>query len=575
MSKIALISVYDKSGIDDLGSFLDGSGWDLVSTGGTSEYLKKLHIPVIDVSSITGFPECLNGRVKTLHASVFAGILACRNNPSHMDTLEKMAMDTIDLVCVNLYPFFEKVREGLDLSEMVEFIDIGGPSMLRSAAKNFRDVIVLCDPSDYDETITFINAGAVPMAFKKYLAGKAFNLVSAYDAAVARYLLDSDTAIGGEKEYRFPNYWPLSQKKDKVLRYGENSHQTAALYLAADNCGALGGMEQLNGKDPGYNNIRDLDLAWKAVCAFGLPPAPQSTTDAQNPLHCPGAIQHCLPFGEEELIKLGVIRSAGESPVLPACVAVKHNTPCGAAAGFSLLEAFDKTYACDPESIYGGIVACNVSVDAATAEKLSKLFLEILVAPDFDSDALLILKKKKNIRVIKADFPPVSGTECVSVDGGLLVQQTDKKLVEHWETATDTLPGEEDIADLIFALRTVSFVKSNAIVVAKNLSAMGIGGGQTSRIRAAKDALLRSADSILNARDNPSLSGLPVADGKPARVMASDAFFPFADVVEAAAAAGIKAIVQPGGSLRDKESIEACNKYGIAMILTGTRHFKH
>jgi phosphoribosylaminoimidazolecarboxamide formyltransferase/IMP cyclohydrolase len=595
MTKRALISVFDKDGVQELAAFLSASGWEILSTGGTSKHLRANKIPVTDVSSVTGFPECLDGRVKTLHPAVHAGLLARRDLPAHMDTLKSMNLSAIDLVCVNLYPFFEKARSGLSLEETVEFIDIGGPAMLRSAAKNYRDVVVLTDPADYAETMAGLKAGSVSGAFRKSLAAKVFGLTSAYDAAIARYLLDGGPG-GSSAEY--PEYWPLSLKKARTLRYGENSHQSAALYLNTDRPGALGGMEQLHGKELGYNNIRDLDLAWKAACAFGLPQA--------------GA----APLGEDDIMRLGVcctscIKSpktackavfyptnsesmpvnqdfcviddakihkcnrllglgAGSGGSIPACcVAVKHNTPCGIALGSSLLEAYEKTFACDPVSIFGGIVASTVPVDPATAEKLGELFLEIVVAPDYDGAALELLKRKKNLRIMKARLAPGERRECIAVDGGLLVQEADRRLLEKWEPVTQTAPEEEDIPDLVFGMRAVSFVKSNAIVVVKNQAAAGIGGGQTSRIRAAEQALSRSAAVIRAAQEAGA------GDGKPARILASDAFFPFADVVEAAAAAGVKAVIQPGGSLRDKDSIEACDRLGIAMVFTGTRHFKH
>jgi len=547
MKQRALISVFDKDGVLELASALAGLGWEILSTGGTSKYLQENNIPVTDVSAVTGFPECLDGRVKTLHPAVHAGILARRDEPSHMETLQKLGLETIGLVCVNLYPFFDKVQAGLSLEETVEFIDIGGPTMLRSAAKNFRDVLVLSDPDDYAEVIDGLKTGKVSLELKKRLAGKVFDLTGAYDAAVARYLLDVDSGA-------FPPYWPASFKKGQSLRYGENGHQSAALYLASDRVGALGSMEQLNGKELGYNNIRDLDLAWKAACAFGFAP------------------EKISPLGEEALRSLAVLPGA---EFLPVCVAVKHNTPCGIAVGSTLLEAYEKTYICDPVSIFGGIVACTVAVDAATAEKLAELFLEIVAAPDFDEAALEILKKKKNLRVMKIRHAPRDSVECIAVDGGLLVQETDRVLLEKWEVATKAQPDASDIPDLVFGMRSVTYVKSNAIVVIKDRTAVGIGGGQTNRIWAAEQALARSAAAIRAAAENPSLTGKTIADGKPARTLASDAFFPFADTVEAAAAAGIKAIIQPGGSIRDKESIEACDKHGIAMILTGTRHFKH
>ena len=533
MKKRALISVFYKDGIVELASFLHGAGWEILSTGGTSKHLQENNIPVIDVSSVTGFPECLDGRVKTLHPAIHAGLLARRDVQSHVDTLQTLGLSTIDLVCVNLYPFFEKVQAGLSLEETVEFIDIGGPTMLRSAAKNYRDVIVLTDPADYAEAINGLKAGNIPLEFKKRLAGKVFDLTSAYDAAIARYLLLND------EEY--PQYWPLSLKKGQALRYGENGHQSAALYLHTDRPGVLGGMEQLHGKELGYNNIRDLDLAWKAACAFGLP------------------ADKTAPIGEDEVRRL--VPEITDNGAKICCVAVKHNTPCGIALGNTLLEAYEKTYACDPVSIFGGIVACTVAVDAATAAKLGELFLEIVAAPDFEPDALEILKRKKNLRIIKLTKAPVESHEYIAVDGGLLVQQTDRRLLEKWEVVTKTAPAAADLRDMIFGMRAVTFVKSNAIMIVKDEAATGIGGGQVNRIWPTVQSLERSAAVL---KDTTS-----------ARVLASDAFFPFPDNVEAAAAAGIKAIIQPGGSINDKLSIEACDKHGIAMVFTGTRHFKH
>ena len=540
MKQRALISVFNKDGVLELASYLRGAGWEILSTGGTSKYLQENKIPVTDVSSVTGFPECLDGRVKTLHPAVHAGLLARRDVQSHIDTLEKLGLKTIDLVCVNLYPFFEKVQAGLSLEETVEFIDIGGPAMLRSAAKNYRDVIVLTNPIDYSETIKYLSEGNVPPEFKKRLAGKVFDLTSAYDAAIARYLLDEE----------YPQYWPLSLKMGQSLRYGENGHQSAALYAHTDKPGVLGGMEQLHGKELGYNNIRDLDLAWKAACAFGLPAAGTA------------------PAGEDEVQRLA---PAAASNGKVCCVAVKHNTPCGIALGDTLLEAYKKTYACDPVSIYGGIIACTTIVDKATALLLGELFLEIVAAPDFAPDALEILKMKKNLRIIKLSKAPAESFEYIAVDGGLLVQRCDRSLMEKWEVVTKAAPAAEDLADMIFGMRAVTFVKSNAIMIVKDQSAAGIGGGQVNRIWPTMQALERSVAAI---KASAETGGSPWKEG-PARVLASDAFFPFADVVEAAGAAGIKAIIQPGGSINDKLSIEACDRFGIAMVFTGTRHFKH
>jgi len=583
MNKRALISVYNKDGILELSSFLVESGWELISTGGTSKYLKENNIPVTDVSSVTGFPECLDGRVKTLHPAIHAGILARRDLLSHMETLDKFNLGAIDLVCVNLYPFFEKVQAvysnstKLSFEDTIEFIDIGGPAMLRSAAKNFQDVIVLTDPANYTETISCLKAGNVPFEFRKHLAGKVFSLTSAYDAAIARFLLELEEAFPikpypavidiGNAE--LPDFWPLSLKKAQSLRYGENNHQSAALYLHADRAGALACMEQLHGKDLGYNNIRDMDMAWKAACAFGL------ADDGKKPM------------GEDELRLFvpGYSEGNGSYTGKVCCVAVKHNSPCGIALGKTLPEAYEKVFACDPVSIFGGIVASTVKVDPVTASKLGELFLEIVIAPDFDDEALEILKKKKNLRIIRAKHAPCDKRECIAVDGGLLIQDTDKKLLEKWEVVTSVVPRAEYIPDLVFGIRAVTFVKSNAIIAVKDLAATGIGGGQVNRIWPTLQALERSAAAIKAASekagalmDSKAAAGTdtyPWNDGQPARVLASDAFFPFPDIVEAAAAAGIKVIIQPGGSINDKASIEACDKLGLAMVFTGTRHFKH
>jgi phosphoribosylaminoimidazolecarboxamide formyltransferase/IMP cyclohydrolase len=519
MKRRALLSVYDKNGIIELGQFLVKEGWELVSTGGTSKAFKEAGLPVTDVSSITGFPECLDGRVKTLHPAIHAGLLARRDKAEHLATLESQGLGTIDLVCVNLYPFFEKVQAGLSLEETVEFIDIGGPTMLRSAAKNFQDVLVLTDPADYPAVMQGLEGGkgpeALDLGFKKQLAGKVFDLTSAYDGAIARYLLD----IGTDSQW--PQFWPMTLKKAQELRYGENSHQKAALYLNTDRPGAFGAMQQIHGKELSYNNIRDLDLAWKAASAF----------------------------------------NSEEFKGLVSCVAVKHNSPCGIALAKTLPEAYARAYECDPVSIFGGIIATNSTVDALTAAKLAELFLEIVVAPAFAPDALDILKKKKNIRIMLSPAAPRDTHECIAVDGGLLVQTPDRSLMSKWEVVTEVQPPEELKLDMLFGMHAVTFAKSNAIAVIKDMTALGIGGGQTNRIWAAQQALERAKRAT--------------GEAEPCRVMASDAFFPFSDCVEAAAAAGIKVIIQPGGSIHDKDSIEACNKHGIAMVFTGTRHFKH
>lgn len=500
MIKRALISVYNKENILKLAKFLIDIDVEIISTGGTYIYLKDNGIKVIEISEVTGFEEMLDGRVKTLHPVIHSGILAIRDNKEHMEVLHKKNIMPIDLVVVNLYPFFEKVQEDISFEEKVEFIDIGGPTMLRAAAKNFKDVLVLSDTKDYDGIIEQLKEkGSVSLEARRKLAGKVFNLISAYDAAVSNFLL-------GDDEY--PDYLSLSYKKSMDLRYGENPHQSAAYYEANVEKGAMKMFMQLNGKELSYNNIKDMDIAWKVVNEF------------------------------EET----------------ACCAVKHNTPCGAAIGIDVCDAYIKTYECDPVSIFGGIVAFNKKVDKAAAEEMVKIFLEVVIAPDYEEEALEILKTKKNLRVIKCSVKPNKSLELVSVDGGILVQQSDNKFIDKLTVVTESKPSEDELKDLIFAMKIVKYVKSNAIVAAKNGVAKGIGGGQVNRIWAASEALDRAKDGI---------------------VIASDAFFPFSDVALEAAKYNIKAIIQPGGSIRDKDSIEVCDEHGISMIFTGVRHFKH
>ena len=532
MKKRALISVFVKDGVLELAQYLHAAGWEILSTGGTSSHLSKNGIPVIDVSSVTGFPECLDGRVKTLHPFIHAGLLARRDDKSHMETIETLGVHPIDLVCVNLYPFFEKVQAGLSFNETVEFIDIGGPTMLRSAAKNFQDVIVLTDPADYSEVISCLSTGtensvsSVPLELKRRLAGKVFNLTSAYDAAVSRFMLEED----------LPNYYNLPLVKGQSLRYGENAHQKAALYLTADKKGAFGGMRQLQGKELSYNNIRDLDVAWKAVCAFNKHVKNAKPVDGISFADAAGSV---------------------------FTVALKHNTPCGAALGNSVLESYTKTYNCDPVSIFGGIVGCSTIVDKDAAEEMSKCFLEVIVAPGFTDEALEVFKAKKNLRIVTADISADDEWECTSVDGGLLVQNRDTVLFEKWQVVTKAQPTQAQIDEMAFGMTVALFAKSNAIVVVKDRAAIGIGCGQTNRIWAASQALERAKE--VTDKENASH----------AEVMISDAFFPFCDCVEEAAKYGIKAIIQPGGSMRDQESIDAADRLGIAMVFTGARHFKH
>lgn len=504
MIRRALISVYDKTGIVDFTKFLIEQGVEIISTGGTYNLLKENHIEVKEVVEVTKAAEMLDGRVKTLHPSVHGGILAIRDNYEHMNTLKEREIDTIDLVCVNLYPFFEKAKEGLSFEETIEFIDIGGPTMLRSAAKNFKDVVVISDVADYELIIKEIkNSGQVSFKTRKYLAMKVFNLTTAYDSAICEYLVNS------MDEERISNkYLSLSYEKMDDLRYGENPHQAAAVFTNTNKQGMLNNIKILNGKALSYNNIKDMDIAWNVVNEF------------------------------EET----------------ACCALKHNTPCGVAIGASALEAYNKAYSCDNVSIFGGIVAMNTTVTEEAALEMKKTFLEIVIAPDFEEAALTLLKSKKNLRVIKCISKPSDKYEVISVDGGILYQDTDKKLYEELKVVTEVSPTKEQMRDMIFGMKVCKYVKSNAIVVIKDGMARGIAGGQVNRIWATVQAIERAGDGV---------------------VLASDAFFPFRDCVDEAHAHGIKAIIQPGGSMGDQESIDACNEYGIPMVFTGIRHFKH
>jgi phosphoribosylaminoimidazolecarboxamide formyltransferase/IMP cyclohydrolase len=502
--KRALISVSDKSGLTDFARFLEEQNYELISTGGTFKHLKEAGLNPIQIDEVTDFPEMLDGRVKTLHPKVHGGLLAVRSNEEHMKTVQEYEIGLIDIVIVNLYPFFENVNKEISLDEKVEFIDIGGPSMLRSAAKNFNSVVVLTDVNDYEIIRNEMSENVdSSIETRKKLAGKVFNLTSAYDAAISRMLL--------EEEY--PTYLNASYKKVSDLRYGENPHQSAAYYTSTFENGAMKDFEILGGKELSFNNLRDMDLCWKVVNEF-----------------------------KDEL----------------ACCAVKHSTPCGVAVGTSALETYTKTFECDPVSIFGGIIGMNYKVDAATAEELNKTFLEIVMATDFDNDALEILRKKKNLRIIKIKNQVTDKQAWVKIDGGMLVQSADDQFSEDIKLMTETAPTDEQRKALLFSQRVVKYVKSNAIVVSNGVQAIGIGGGQVNRIWATQQAIERAKEKF---------------DGE--LVLASDAFFPFRDVVDFCAQEGIKAIIQPGGSMRDNDSIEAANEHQIPMLFTGMRHFLH
>lgn len=502
--KKALISVSDKSGLTEFAQFLENQGYELISTGGTFKHLKEGGLHPIQIDEITDFPEMLDGRVKTLHPKVHGGLLAVRDNEEHMKTVQQYEIGLIDMVVVNLYPFFENANKDISLDEKVEFIDIGGPSMLRSAAKNFKSVTVITHVEDYETVKNEILAsGDTHPETRKILAGKVFNLTSAYDAAISKMLL--------EEEY--PQYLNASYKKVYDLRYGENPHQSAAYYVSTMENGAMKDFEQLGGKELSFNNLRDMDLCWKVVNEF-----------------------------KNEL----------------ACCAVKHSTPCGVAVGNSAVETYIRTYECDPVSIFGGVVAMNFKVDAATAEELNKTFLEIVMATDFDDDAVEILRKKKNLRIIKIKNPVSDKQTWVKIDGGLLIQDVDDDFSEEITIMTENHPTKEQYESLLFAQRVVKYVKSNAIVVSNGTQALGVGGGQVNRIWATQQAIERAKEKFSGDL-----------------ILASDAFFPFRDVVDFCAQEGIKAIIQPGGSMRDQESIDAANEHKIPMLFTGMRHFLH
>jgi phosphoribosylaminoimidazolecarboxamide formyltransferase/IMP cyclohydrolase len=504
MKKRALISVSDKNNLIEFAKFLHQNNYEIISTGGTFKHLKDNGLNPISIDEVTGFPEMLDGRVKTLHPKIHGGLLAVRENEEHIKTVNSHKINLIDLVIVNLYPFFENANKNISLDEKVEFIDIGGPSMLRSAAKNFKSVTVITDTEDYEKVKTEISeTGNTTLETRKILAGKVFNLTSAYDAAISKMLLNEN----------FPQYLNASYKKVSDLRYGENPHQSAAYYISTTENGAMKNFEQLGGKELSFNNLRDMDICWKVVSEF-----------------------------KNEL----------------ACCAVKHSTPCGVAVGNTALETFKKTFQCDPVSIFGGIVAMNYKIDSTTAEELNKTFLEIVMASEFDDLALEILKKKKNLRIIKIKNPVSDKQNWVKIDGGMLVQDNDNQFSENLKIMTSAQPTAEQIKSLIFAQKVVKYVKSNAVVVSNGTQALGIGGGQVNRIWATKQAVNRAKEKFLGDL-----------------VLASDAFFPFRDVVDFCAKEGIKAIIQPGGSLRDDESIEAANEHKIPTIFTGMRHFLH
>ncbi|MFT9487329.1 MAG: bifunctional phosphoribosylaminoimidazolecarboxamide formyltransferase/IMP cyclohydrolase [Tepidibacillus sp.] len=507
--KRAILSVSDKTGIIEFAKGLIELGYEIISTGGTKKVLEQEGISVISISEITGFPEILDGRVKTLHPNVFAGLLAIRANEDHLKQLQEQHVDLIDLVVVNLYPFKETIsKPGVTFEEAIENIDIGGPSMLRAAAKNYQDVAVIVDPADYQAVIEELKQEQMlSLAAKKKLAAKVFRHTAAYDALIAQYWND-------QLEEVFPEKLTLTYEKVQELRYGENPHQKASFYREAISKQGLAYAKQLHGKELSYNNIQDTNAAWEIIKEFKQ----------------------------------------------PAVVAVKHMNPCGVGVGKNLSEAFTRAYEADPVSIFGGIVATNQMVDEDTASRLKEIFLEVIIAPGFTEQALELLTKKKNIRLLElVEGEGASSKKVVSVLGGLLVQDQDKKQInaEELKVVTKRKPTTEELEQLQFAWKVVKHVKSNAIVLANGQQTVGIGAGQMNRVGAAKIAIEQAGELAKGA------------------VMASDAFFPMPDTVEEAAKAGITAIIQPGGSIRDEDSIIEADKHGITMVFTSIRHFKH
>ena len=507
----ALISVSDKTGVVDFARALQQLGWEIIATGGTMKLLREEGLKVINISDVTGFPEICDGRVKTLHPKVHGGLLARRDVQSHIDALKENGIEFIDMVCVNLYPFRQTIaKPDVTMEDAIENIDIGGPSMLRSAAKNFRDVTVVCDPQDYDRVIAEIREGGnTKPETRLQLSAKAFTHTAQYDACIATYLRDK----AGLPEKLFLEF-DIAQP----LRYGENPHQQAKFYRSTTPVPfSLAHARQLNGKELSYNNIQDANAA------------------------------------------LNIVREFEQ----PFCVGLKHMNPCGAAVGATIGEAWHKAYEADQVSIYGGIVAVNRELDGETAAAMKPIFLEIIIAPSFSPEALEILTKKKNLRLLEVnmDRTGVRERQLVSVNGGLLVQDLDTvtKTVTTEMTVTEKRPAEEQLADMDFAWRIVKHVKSNAIVVVKNGATVGVGAGQMNRVGSAEIALRE-------AKAKGMTEGL---------VLASDGFLPFDDTVALAAQYGVTAIVQPGGSIHDNDSIVKANELGIAMVFTGERHFKH
>jgi len=520
----ALISVSDKTGLTELGSFLSGQGVEILSTGGSAKALKEAGVPVTEVSDYTGFPEIMDGRVKTLQPKIHGGLLAVRGNQTHEAAMTEHGIEPIDLLCVNLYPFEETVAGGAGFDDCIENIDIGGPALIRAAAKNHAFVTVVVEPGDYARVIEEMkaNGGATTDDFRKQLAAKAYARTGAYDAAISQWFAEQT----GET---FPDRAVFAGKRAQVMRYGENPHQAAAFYTTAGDRPGVATARQLQGKELSYNNLNDTDAAFELVSEF----------------------------------------------IDTACAIIKHANPSGVAIGngndqAALLDAYARALACDTESAFGGIVAVNRPLDAACAAEIVKVFTEVVIAPEISPGAKEIFADKKNLRLLVTGGmpdPEAGGMTVRSLSGGYLMQGRDNRVLDEMRIVTKRQPTDAEVRDLHFAFTVAKHVKSNAIVYAKNGATVGVGAGQMSRVNSSRIAAWKAADAARVAGDDTSW-----AEGS---VVASDAFFPFADGLLAAAEAGATAVIQPGGSMRDDEVIAAADEAGLAMVMTGMRHFRH
>ncbi|WP_446225611.1 bifunctional phosphoribosylaminoimidazolecarboxamide formyltransferase/IMP cyclohydrolase [Nocardia sp. IBHARD005] len=512
----ALVSVYDKSGLIELATGLHAAGVELVSTGSTAGKIAEAGIPVTKVEDLTGFPETLDGRVKTLHPRVHAGILADTRRAEHVDQLVELGVEAFQLVVVNLYPFTQTVASGASVDECVEQIDIGGPSMVRAAAKNHPSVGVVVDVTDYDDVLAAVKSGGFTLAERTALAAKAFQHTASYDVAVASWMGSVAVPAVAEETEQFPGWVAGSWERAAVLRYGENPHQAAALYTSNDGTVGIAQAEQLHGKEMSYNNYTDGDAAWRAA----------------------------FDFDE------------------PAVAVIKHANPCGIAVAADIAEAHRKAHATDPVSAYGGVIAANREVSVEMAEQVAEIFTEVIIAPGYAPGAVEVLQRKKNVRVLVADAPQRKGVELRPISGGALLQDRDVLDAAgddpvNWTLAAGDPADVTTLADLEFAWRACRSVKSNAILLAEDGAAVGVGMGQVNRVDSCKLAVERAGERAKGS------------------VAASDAFFPFSDGPEILVAAGVRAIVQPGGSIRDKDTIELCKQAGVTLYLTGARHFAH